>query len=447
MRKVLMIAFHYPPFSGGSGILRTLKFSQYLPRHQWQPIILSANPRAYPVTEEGQLASVPQGVIVKRPFALDTARHLAFRGSYLRCFALPDRWVSWWLGAIPAGLGLVRQQHPAVIWSTFPIATAHLIGLTLHRLTGLPWIADFRDSMTEENYPREAATRRCYQWIERQATQHASYLVFTTRSTRQMYLERYPSLPPERCLIIANGYDEQDFNTLVFERPAHRLRSRPLRLVHAGVIYPDDRDPRPFFQALAQLKRKERIHSKQLRIELRASGSEEYYSTLIRDLNIADFVFLLPALPYRQALQDCADADGLLLFQAASCNHQIPAKVYEYLRLRRPIFALTAERGDTAALLREIGGATIVELADEQDIYRFLPPFLDSIRQEVHSLPDCGTVKRYARETQARELAGYLSQLVSAGKQEYPSSNGSTVREEISPVDNLERKLVTGGDL
>lgn len=412
MQKVLMIAFHYPPFSGGSGILRTLKFSQYLPRHQWQPIVLSANPRAYPATEDEQLSTIPQGLLVRRSFALDTARQLAFRGSYLRCLALPDRWVSWWLGAIPTGLRLVRQQHPAVVWSTFPIATAHLIGLTLHRLTGLPWVADFRDSMTEENYPREAITRRCYRWIERQATQYASRLVFTTRSTREMYLERYPRLPPERCLVIANGYDEQDFSALALEQSLDKLSSRPIRLVHAGVIYPDERDPRPFFKALAKLKQDKRISTQKLRIELRAAGSEEYYSTFIRELNIDDLIFLLPALPYRQALQDCADADGLLLFQAASCNHQIPAKVYEYLRLRRPILALTAAQGDTAALLREVGGATVVELADEQDIYRSLPRFLDSVRQEMHSLPNCEAVKRYARENQASDLARYLSQVV-----------------------------------
>jgi hypothetical protein len=46
VKRVLMIAFHYPPMHGSSGIQRTLKFSQYLPRSGWEPIILSAHPRA-----------------------------------------------------------------------------------------------------------------------------------------------------------------------------------------------------------------------------------------------------------------------------------------------------------------------------------------------------------------------------------------------------------------
>ena len=153
-RRVLMVAFHYPPCFGSSGYLRTLKFSRYLPQHGWQPIVLTAHPRAYPQTTAEQLPEVPPIASVTRTFALDARRHLAIRGSSLRIMALPDQWSSWWLSAVPAGLRLVRRYRPAVLWSTYPIATAHLIGLTLHRLTGIPWVADFRDSMTDRKSTR-----------------------------------------------------------------------------------------------------------------------------------------------------------------------------------------------------------------------------------------------------------------------------------------------------
>ena len=42
MRKLLMVAFHYPPIRGSSGVQRTLKFSRYLPSLGWQPIVLGA---------------------------------------------------------------------------------------------------------------------------------------------------------------------------------------------------------------------------------------------------------------------------------------------------------------------------------------------------------------------------------------------------------------------
>lgn len=407
-----MVAFHYPPYEGGSGVHRTLKFSRYLPENAWQPIVLSAQPKAYPQTGKKQLQQIPADIIVKRAFALDTARHLSIRGRYLGFMALPDLWISWWIDAVRAGLALVRRERPDILWSTYPIATAHLIGLTLHRLTGLPWFADFRDSMTEDNYPRDPLTRRSYLWIERKTVKYASRLIFTTPSTKRMYLDRYPHLSGHCCVVIPNGYDEEDFAGIDAAKIA--TNGRAIRLLHAGVIYTDDRDPRAFFRALSRLKTAGAINSQSVRIDLRASGSENFYASMLKELRIDDLVRLLPALPYRQALVDCAKADAFLLFQAASCNHQIPAKVYEYLRLGQPILALTPHDGDTGVLLRQTGGATIVDLADEEMIFSAFPRFISQIRNGTHFLPDPDEVRHYARSQQTLELARRLNELTGA---------------------------------
>jgi len=406
-----MIAFHYPPYQGGSGVHRTLKFSRYLPEHGWQPIVMSANPRAYLNVGKEQSEKIPEDVIVEHAFALDTARHLSVRGRYWRLMALPDQWVSWWTGALWSGLRLIRKYKPEVLWSTYPIATAHLIGFTLHRLTGIPWIADFRDSMTEDNYPRDIWSRRTYRWIERGVVRYSLRLVFTTKSTRRMYLERYPTLAPDRALLVPNGYDEDDFKNIVLSGTSLDLEARPIRLLHAGVIYMDDRDPSAFFTALSRLKSEGKINSTLVNIDLMASGSERYYAEMIKQLGVDDIVRLLPALSHQKALQECADADALLLFQAASCNHQIPAKVYEYLRLRKPILALTPHEGDTAALLDEVGGATVVDLADVAALVSAIPEFINRIRSGRHPLCRSEAVRRYARSRQACDLARTLNEL------------------------------------
>lgn len=409
MTAVLMVAFHYPPCAGSSGVLRTLKYSRYLPDHGWRPIVLTAHPRAYERTGPEQLPDIPPATVVRRAFALDSGRHLAFRGKTVRLLMLPDRWVSWALAAIPSGLALIRRYRVRAIWSTYPIASAHLAALALHRLTGLPWVADFRDSMTEDGYPRDRITRRAYRWIERGTIARAAEVVFTTESTRRMYFERYPDRAPERSLVIPNGYDDEDFRHL---RPASRNASGPVRLLHAGVIYPEERDPRPFFRALARLKDTGQVSAATLRVDLRASGSEPYYAQLARGLGVEDLVHLLPPLPYREALQDCAAADALLLLQAASCNHQIPAKAYEYLRIGKPILALTSGDGDTAALLRQGGGSTILDLASEEEIARGLPGFLDAVRNGAHGAPSVEHARRYSRQAQAAELANHLQEVV-----------------------------------
>jgi glycosyltransferase involved in cell wall biosynthesis len=424
-----MVAFHFPPYAGSSSVHRTARFAQHLPASGWRTVVLTADRRAYPRTDWGQYRDALRGTPVARAFALDTARHLAIGGRYLRSLALPDRWVSWWPGAVLSGDALARTHRPSLIWSTYPIATAHLVGLVLSRRTGLPWVAEFRDPMIDGGYPGNARVRRLHRWIERRIAARAAALVFTTPSARQAYLERHSSMLPERCHVIPNGYDEEDFTgaavhpTGAAAHPtgaatdgrgaaADRSRTRPVRLLHAGVIYPHERDPRPFFTALSVLKRAGRLADPGLVVDLRAPGSETYYAALLRGLGIEDIVRLLPPVSHPAALADCVRADALLLMQGASCNHQIPAKAYEYLRVGRPILALTAPAGDTAQLLAETGGSTILDIDDVDTICAALPRFLDAVRQGTHPFPDARSVGRYERARQARDLAACFDRLL-----------------------------------
>jgi glycosyltransferase involved in cell wall biosynthesis len=414
MKTALIVAFHFPPFGAGSGILRILKFCRFLPEFGWQPIVLTASTRAYEWTDPTLLSQVPPLVRVVRAFALDAQRHLSLRGRYPRWMALPDRWASWAPMAMLEGLYLIRRHHVNVIMTTYPIATSVLVGLFLHKLTGKPWVVDFRDSMTEDEYPADPLTRRVCRWIEKKAARHSSRLIFTARSTINMYLKRYPWLKSEKCVLIPNGYDEEDFQWLQSTEARRESHLAPIRLLHLGVIYPTERDPRPFFRALARLKQAGQVSAAKLRIELRASGSESYYAQILKELEVDDLVYLLPALPYPQALRDAAASDGLLLFQAGNCDHQIPAKVYEYLRLSRPILALTTLTGDTAALLQEAKGATILDLTDEDAIFCALPDFLSALRNGDYPSPNLSTVQQYTRRNQALSLAENLSNIAAS---------------------------------
>src|SRR2546422_3707722 len=126
MKKVLMVAYHYPPFGGGSGIHRTLKFARYLSEYGWQPIVLTISPHAYPRRENPE-RRLPAGVLTARAFALDTARHLSLRGAYPQWMAVPDRWVTWWPTAGGIGARPIPEHPPDVIWSTYSIPKAHMI--------------------------------------------------------------------------------------------------------------------------------------------------------------------------------------------------------------------------------------------------------------------------------------------------------------------------------
>ena len=210
MNRVLMVAFQFPPMSGTSGVQRTLRFVRDLPAFGWQPIVLTAHSRAYSAVSDDMLDEVPADVIVERAFALDTARHLAAFGRYPAFLARPDRWFSWWLGAVPAGIRLIERWKPAALWSTYPIASAHCVGATLAKRSSLPWVAEFRDPMAHEGYPADPATWQSFLRVEQNTFPRAAASVFTTEGAARLYRERYPALA-DRMHVIENGYDEESF--------------------------------------------------------------------------------------------------------------------------------------------------------------------------------------------------------------------------------------------
>lgn len=401
-----MVAYHFPPLAGSSGIQRTLRFVQHLPRLGWEPIVLTAHERAYERTNPDLLADVPAGTQVHRAFALDTMRHLRIGGSYLAAMARPDRWVSWRFDGVRRGIELIRRFRPDAIWSTYPIATAHVIGAELHRRSGLPWIADFRDPMAQDGYPADPLTWRQFESIEAEALRRARLSVFTTPGAAKMYRERYPE-SAERIVVLENGYDEETFAAASpVGRPA--ATGEPLVLLHSGIVYPSERDPTRLFEALSLLKDQGVVSAATLRLRFRASAHDAFLAELAARHGIADLIDLAPPVGYREALAEMLSADALLLMQAANCNAQIPAKLYEYLRAGRPVLTLTDPSGDTAAVCRQAGLDSVARLDSTEDIRQALPRFIEQVRGGRAPMAQPAAVRDASRWARSQVLVRLL---------------------------------------
>jgi len=411
-----MIAFHFPPLAGSSGIQRTLRFVQQLPTYGWQPIVLTAHPRAYASTSADLLASIPPGTVVERAFALDTARHLAVGGRYPGFLARPDRWRSWALGAVPAGMRLIRRFRPDVIWSTYPIATAHLIGHHLHRLTGLPLVADFRDPMVQDGYPVDPKTYQSFERVERSVVQNAARVVFVTPSAQALYQIRYPGIAKERFALIENGYDEESF--IEAERGLERTPLNPgcFTLLHSGIVYPSERDPTALFEALGRMKRDGRVNADSLRLRFRAPVHDDLLQRLAAQSNTSDLVEVLSPVPYALALQEMLRADGLLVMQGANCNAQIPAKLYEYLRAGRPILGLADPAGDTGRVLVEAGVDHVAALEIAHQVEAVMSRYL----ADTHLGGTAASLRRPLRDMSRRARTQALAEVFEAASASLP---------------------------
>lgn len=393
-----------------SGVQRTLKFVRYLRRAGWESVVLSAHPRAYVTVGDEQMGDIPEGMVVKRAQAWDAARQLSIAGHFPGFLANPDRWASWQLAAVLQGRRLIKQHGCQAIFSTYPIATAHMIGWRLAQWSGLPWIADCRDSLYDDGYPEQPQRRAIHMALDRRMAYGCRRAVFTTEATRRMYQARYPDIDHDRWDVIPNGFDEPDFAGV--EPVKNTDADGPAVLLHSGVLYPVERDPLPFFTALRALKASGEVSVATLRIRLRATAHDRHFAPILAQMNLDDIVELAPPLPYAEALSEMLSVDGLLLFQASGCNHQVPAKLYEYLRAQRPIVALTDSAGDTAAVLRGAGADNLLPLADAIALEAQLPDVLDRLKQNTLAVASAEVVARYSREHGAERLAGILDRVI-----------------------------------
>ncbi len=376
--------------------------------------MLTADPRSYERISDDLMDDIPDGVVVRRAFALDTARHLSIAGRYPGVLARPDRWMTWQYDGIRQGLRLINQYRPKVIWSTYPIATAHLIGHELSRRTGLPWIADFRDPMAQEGYPTDPQVWLSFKRIEENAVRQAHLNLFTTPGAARMYRERYP-FAANRIDVLENGYDEDTFVDAENALP-HRDPLNPgcLTMLHSGIVYPAERDPTELFVALGQLVAGGRLARGCLKMRFRAAGHDDLLRQLAAAHRVQDLIEILPAIPYREALAEMLRADGLLVLQASNCNDQIPAKLYEYLRAQRPIVAFTDPAGDTAGALANAGIRLIAPLDQSNAIATTLLRFVDCPGNG--SIPSIDAIAAASREGRTSRFAAWLDGLSGRGK-------------------------------
>jgi glycosyltransferase involved in cell wall biosynthesis len=412
-RNALYIAYHFPPLQGSTGTTRTLAFARYLRDWNWRVQVLTVTPDLYPQIKEANYADIPSYVDVVRVNALDSQKHLSFRGRYSLLLATPDRWQSWIIAGFIAGLKAIKKRRPDVIISTYPIASAHCIGYLLSKFTGIPWVADFRDPMAQTNYPPERILHWSYRQIEKMVFNHAARVITTAPGTTTVYRERFPNYPAEQVITIPNGFDPEMFSHI--ESHATSMsgsQERPCVLLHSGLLYPEERNPTQLFAAIHELVNEKKLTDRTVQIHFRAPGNEGNYQSELERLGITSIVKLLPSVPYQEALKEMFNADGLLILQTSNCNQQIPAKIYEYLYCERAILGLTDPVGDTAQLLKQLGVPYLARLDSKDEIKVALLEFIAALQNDsAFRVPRSETLK-FSRRERTAELAKVLNSVV-----------------------------------
>lgn len=414
MRHVLIVAFHFPPEASSSGVLRTLKYTKYLVDSGWRSTVLTVRSSAYRVVDAELERQIHDTTRVVRTRYLNARRHLAVFGRYPALFAIPDVWSGWWPYGRAAGIDILRNDPPDMLYSTSPHATAHLIAGTLATRSALPWVMDLRDPWLEE--PPEPETPRIVHWasrkLEARAVRTASAVVASTKHLRDALSARYPAQPVSKFHSIANGFDETDFTGL---SPSVASRTK-LTLVHSGSVNALFRDPRPLIHALRSAIDAGRLRAQEFELRLLGAndgGDLSWLQDCARECGLLEQVRILPRVSYRAALEEVSGAAVCLLLQASEDTASlVPAKLYEYLRAQKPILALV-NAGATCEVVKDCQAGWTIDprqsAAIAQAVNEIIWRWRDGSLQTKAACVE--RVKRYSRKHLAYELASLFDGL------------------------------------
>ena len=179
---------------------------------------------------------------------------------------------------------------------------------------------------------------------------------------------------------------------------------------HFGALYPAIRTPDTFLGAFSEaLEENPDFHDS---VKVHFYGADDYtcsksFQDLIDTLGIASMVEYHHYIDHDRVLLKMASVDLLLLLQPhCSTNYQIPAKLYEYIAVRRPLLAVAPEGSATSRLVKKYNLGTVCDPDDRASIKSAIA---QALKGEI-KLPDEDVVNKFS----ARHMAGKLVEVMNS---------------------------------
>ena len=337
----LLLAYAFPP-ENISGAARPYRFYRSLPEHDVTPIVFTASAQTHESQDIYFIRDIPRD-LPRQTLSWQVER-------VIRKLLLPgELGLTWSRRVAHECRDFVRKNNRCVVLSTSPPLSTHLAAYQVKRKYGMPWIADFRDPL---NPTAKISVSRLniYSILETFILKNADAIIANTDAVHAEWCKRYPALQ-HKFHVIWNGFDPADAVS-----PAQIANDGIVHVTHVGELYGGGH-PGPILDSIQRLCNRNELKTSNFRLSLIGLSSDDVFPDIrvLHDLVNSGIVEYVPKhIPSDEARSIASRANGLLLLQPQS-DVQVPAKLFEYIRIGRPILAYIKRNSPSDRILLNSG--------------------------------------------------------------------------------------------
>lgn len=409
MKKLLYIDYTFPPLASD---FRAAALARVLPEFGWHPLIISASElvsydKDYDLLKQIPIETQVHRVYHKEPsskawrYLLDT---LKVRVDF------PDTFKNWYAPALAKASDIMRKEKIDLIHSASPPFTTALVAMKLRTDLGIPWVADFQDGWAVNDFLdthlSETLLKPLYKLqkfrirkAEGDILRTANVVLVASWHVAERLSELHRTgnhrVNISKIEVVNLGYDEYVFERLV-ARPVYPGR---LTIVFLGSFYDQFKE--------SVIKFINTVHEVVEEAEVVVIGRG---AAAMQAVTKAEATYVLN-LPRRKALAFALGSDFLFVVMPSN-GKWIPAKIYEYLRLARPILALVPPDGDAARIVREAKAGYVLSYDSDQmkeQLKSIFREWRDGKFKDFH--PDWEYVEQFERRKLVQKMAAIFDEV------------------------------------
>lgn len=411
-KKLLLITYYWPP-AGGVAVQRWLHMSYHLAELGWEITVYHPKNPSYPaidhsnnkclhpdikfislsIQEPGKIYDLisPKNKSNSTQIFKDNKGWLKTAALKIRANQfIPDARMLWIKPSVKYLTNFLNNNRQDVMITNGTPHSCHVIGQKLSsHFQDLKWVADFRDPWMEIDYFEDLMlsdnARKKHSDLEKKVLLSTDAITTVSPTWAKLFQNK----GAKKVETFTNGYSTEI-------KASSRAISDKVIISHVGTLN-NDRNPKNLWKALD-------VFDKEVEINLVGPIAEEV-------INVTDELSQVSTqpktVPHQKAIEIMRNSSALLLLnnQKGETKGRIPAKVFEYLALEKPIIYFGRVDNDAAEILRNSKMAKFYSYEDDIN----MRDIIDFINEEKRPSPNF--IAQFSRKAIATKYDQFLQSL------------------------------------